>query len=399
MAAVQMPIIPAVGALIAAHPGTISLGQGVAYYGPPQAAVDRIGTFLATPDHDKYGPVQGLPLLVELIEAKLAAENGIGTSGRRVVVTAGANMAFLNALFAVTDPGDEVILNVPYYFNHEMAVRMLDCVPVLVDSDEQYQISVERIAGAVTPRTRAIVTVSPCNPSGAVYPREVLAAVNALARERGIYHVSDEAYENFVYGDAVHYSPASAPGAEAHTISIYSLSKAYGFASWRIGYMTVPEHLYTPILKAQDTNLICAALVSQHAAIGALEVGSEYCRGHVRTLAGVRRCVLDRLAELADIVTVPAADGALYLLLRVDTDLPPMRLIERLVAEHGVAAIPGPTFGLDEGCHLRVSYGALEPATVNVGMERLVRGLRAVVGVGAGRIRDELTTAPAAKVW
>ena len=102
-----------------------------------------------------------------------------------------------------------------------------------------------------------------------MYPEAALGAVNQLCREHGLYHISDEAYEYFTYGNARHFSPASMSGAEQYTISLYSLSKAYGFASWRVGYLVIPEALLPSLLKVQDTNLICPPLITQYAAIGA----------------------------------------------------------------------------------------------------------------------------------
>ena len=132
------------------------------------------------------------------------------------------------------------------------------------------------IERAITPRTRAVVTVSPNNPTGAVYPESTLRAVNTLCRDRGIFHIHDEAYEYFTYGGAGHFSPGSLPEAAGHTISLFSLSKAYGMASWRIGYMVIPEVLAEAVNKIQDTILICPPAVSQHAAIAALEVGRSF---------------------------------------------------------------------------------------------------------------------------
>lgn len=375
MANVQAPIIPIVGQWLNQCPGAISLGQGVAFYGPPQPALQRAQDFGAPLDVHKYGPAQGQPALLELIRAKLAAENGLDMQGRAVLVTAGANMAFLNALFAIADPGDEIILPVPYYFNQEMAVRMVGCTPVLVPTDGDYQLVTVSLQAAITPRTRAIVTVSPNNPSGAVYRREDLCAVNALCRQHGIYHICDEAYENFVYAQARHFSPGCLADAQGHTLSLYSLSKAYGFASWRIGYMVVPEHLYPALLKVQDTNLICATRIAQEAAVGALQVGSAYCRQYLTTLEQVRLRVLEALQALRHCCRIPATDGAFYLLLKVDTPMDAMTLAERLVREYGVAVIPGNAFGLHDGCYLRLSYGALQPATAEEGVQRLVRGI------------------------
>ncbi len=379
MERIQPPIIPIVGGLARATPGTISLGQGVAYYGPPPRAFDRVKEFLADQENHKYGPVQGLSPLIDLIKEKLRKENGMACAGRRVVVTAGANMGFVNALFAITDPGDEVILPLPYYFNQEMAIRMLNCTPVLVPTDANYQPKLERIRATLTDRTRAIVTISPNNPGGAVYPEALLRGINQLCRLHGIYHISDEAYENFTYGTVRHFSPGSIAGAEAHTISLYSLSKAYGFASWRIGYMVIPEHLYLSVLKAQDTNLICPPLISQYAAIGALEAGSSYCRERLQAIEEVRAVVLDELASLGSHCTLPAAEGAFYVLIKIATELGPMELVERLIQEHRVAVIPGTAFGLDRGCHLRISYGALDQSTATEGIKRFTRGLKAIL--------------------
>jgi aspartate/methionine/tyrosine aminotransferase len=379
--AVQSPIIPVIADLIRAHPGTISLGQGVVHYGPPPEAFAAIERFAAGPANHKYQPVAGIPALLDKITAKLAAENRIHVdAGQRVMVTAGGNLAFMNAVLAIADPGDEFILPTPYYFNQEMAVTMAGCRPVLVPTDADYQLDVDRMRAAITPRTRAIVTVSPNNPTGAVYPAATLRAVNALCAERGLFHIHDEAYEYFVYDGAEHFSPASVAGAGAHTISLFSLSKSYGFASWRIGWSVYPAALEAAMRKIQDTLLICPPVVSQFAAVGALTAGAGYVRGKLRGLADVRAVVRRELMALHDVCTVPPAQGAFYFLLRVRPALPSLALAERLIREHGVAVIPGSAFGVEAPCSLRVAYGALEKETATEGLRRLATGLRAVIG-------------------
>lgn len=380
MDSVQAPIIPTIGALVRATPGTISLGQGVVHYPPPREAIEAAARALAEPTTSQYNAAAGIPPLLERIAAKLAAENRIDVKrGSRIMVTAGGNMAFMHAVQAITRPGDEIIVNLPYYFNHEMAIRIADCVPVCVATDEAYHLRIDALRAAITERTRAIVTVTPSNPTGAVYTQEELRAVNALCRERGIYHVSDEAYEYFTYGGAHHFSPGSLPGAEAHTISLYSLSKAYGFAGWRVGYMAYPEHLEEALTKIQDTVLICPTIASQVAAAAALGIGRAYCEPYLRELAEVRQLVLTQLATLAPRVRVPLAEGAFYCFAKVDSPMDPMAVAERLIREHKVAVLPGMTFGID-GCYLRIAYGALQKATVAEGMGRLVRGLREIIG-------------------
>lgn len=376
MQSVQSPIIPVVGELIRSNPGTISLGQGVAYYGPPPEAIETIQTFLADPENHKYKLVQGIPELLEAIEHKLKIENNISLDGSRVVVTAGANMGFVNTILAITDPGDEIILQLPYYFNHEMAIVIADCKAVCVPTDDNYQLQPAAIAAAITKRTRAVVTISPNNPTGAVYRESDLQQVNEICRSNGIYHISDEAYEYFTYDDVRHFSPGSIAGAAEHTISLFSLSKAYGFASWRIGWMVIPEHLFMPIRKIQDTILICPPVISQWAAVGAMKAGRSYCRQKMHMTTEIRKICLDELAGIADLVTVPPANGAFYFLLRVHKNSNPMELVRQLIEKHKVAVIPGTTFGMQDKCYLRLAYGALQKDTAAEGIGRLVKGLK-----------------------
>ena len=380
MDGVQAPIVAVVGDLIRQVPGTISLGQGVVHFGPPPAALDVAREALANPDTHAYQDGAGNPALLGAIAHKLQRDNGIDLArGSRVVVTAGGNMAFQHAVLAITTPGDEVILPVPFYFNHEMAIQIAGCTPVRVMTDARYQLDVDAIAAAITPRTRAIVTVSPNNPTGAVYPEASLRAISRLCRERGLYHISDEVYEYFTYGGTRHVSPGAFENAHAYTISMFSLSKAYGFAGWRIGYMAYPEALEPAIAKVQDTILVCPPVISQAAAVAAMESGPAYCRRHLPALAEIRDIVGAELRALEPLCSVPPADGAFYCFIRVNADADPMTITERLIREHRVAVIPGTAFGINEGCYFRVAYGALQKETVAEGIGRLVGGLKTLL--------------------
>ena len=147
MQGVQSPIIPVVGELIKNSPGTISLGQGVVHYNPPPETIEFLPKFLAEPANNLYKSVEGIPPLLTALAGKLQAFNGIEINGENcIVVTAGSNMGFMNAILAITNPGDEIILNTPYYFNHEMAIAIAGCRPVLVATDENYQLRPEAIA-------------------------------------------------------------------------------------------------------------------------------------------------------------------------------------------------------------------------------------------------------------
>ena len=288
------------------------------HYGPPPEAFEAVAAFGGEPAEHHYRDAAGIPELHEGLRLKLSAENGIDVDdGEQVLfVTAGSNMAFYHMVLCACDPGDEVVVMSPFYFNHEMAIAMANCRAVLVPTDERYGLRVDAVEAAVTARTRMVVTISPNNPAGVVYDPEALAAVNDLCRRRGIYHVSDEAYEHFTYG-ARHLSPGSLPGSAGHTISLFSFSKSYGLANWRVGYAVAPRRLVRGLQKSQDTILICPPVVSQLAAAGALRAGPAWFRGYVDGLDRVRAMCLERLGELEPRCVVPEANGAFYLLARL----------------------------------------------------------------------------------
>jgi aspartate/methionine/tyrosine aminotransferase len=380
---VDLPIIPTIAQMVREHPGTISLGQGVVNYGPPAQALAAIGPMTADPVLQKYQAVSGLPALVSALRDKLARDNRIEPRGTELMVTAGSNMAFLNAVIAVADAGDEIVLPRPYYFNQEMAIRMVGCVPVFVDTTADFQLDVPALAAAIGPRTRAIVTVSPNNPTGAVYPEADLRAVNALCRERGLWHFSDEAYEWFTHDGATHFSPGSLPGACDHTLSFFSFSKTFGMASWRVGYVVYPESLSEAMNKVQDTNLICAPVVSQVVAAEAVRLGRESVRAHLEGLSDVRAQVHAALSELGGLVEFPRTRGAFYVLMKLPGVADALEFNRRMVREHRVATIPGFAFGLTDTRSAnwqRLSYGALDAATVREGVSRFVGAVRAWYG-------------------
>ena len=383
MEGVDTPIIPTIAAFVRNNPGTISLGQGVVNYGPPPQAIAALPSLMGDGSLHKYLGVSGHPGFIEAIHNKLAQENQIklGTDAM-VMVTAGSNMAFLNSVLAVADPGDEFILPMPFYFNQEMAIRMCGCIPVPVPTHSDWSLDVAAMAAAITPRTRAILTVSPNNPTGAVYSEASLRAVNALCAQHGLYHFSDEAYEYFTYEGAKHFSPASIPGAMKHTLSFFSMSKNYGMASWRVGYVIFPANLFDAMNKVQDTNLICAPMPSQLLALEALKLGRNWVEPKVKALSEVRQTVYKALEGLGELVQFPQTQGAFYVLMKLPGLAEGIKAIEfnRVMTEKfKVASIPGFAFGLtntQEANYQRLSYGALEAASVAEGVHRYVAAVK-----------------------
>jgi len=387
LAGVLEPVIPALGALLQQRPGALSLAQGLVNWGPPAAALAAATAAAGAPElvaaRDRYGPMQGDPLLLEAIRADLEGQHGLDLDGTALVATAGSNMAFNAIAQVILDPGDEVILPVPWYFNHWMAIQLAGGVPVAVEAG--WIPDPARLEAAITARTRAIVTVSPGNPSGVVVPEAVLTAINRLCARRGLFHISDEAYAAFVHDGIPHRSPGRAPGSGAHTVTLHSLSKAYGMAGWRLGHAAVPRQLLAGLAQVQDTVLICPPRPLQPAAAAALAAGPAWCAPRIAALAERRTLLIDAVAAARDrgvpveLAVVPG--GAFYALLRCESPLGDRQLVERLVLDHGVAVLPGASFGLvppPGEVMLRLSYGMLEPPQLARALERLCTGLAAL---------------------
>jgi aspartate/methionine/tyrosine aminotransferase len=386
MACVATPVIARVGELMRQCPGALSLAQGMVAWGPPSGVRQAVAAALLEDDPrvDRYGPVLGEAPLLEAVHRELSGRRGLDLEGSELLVSAGSNMAFSAIAQVLCDPGDEVLLPLPFYFNHAMAIRLAGGVPVAVEAG--LVPDPERLAAAITPRTRAIVTISPNNPSGVVMPPAVLETINALCAHLGLVHISDEAYADFIHGVVPHHSPASRSGSGSHTVSLFSLSKSYGMAGWRMGYAAVPRQLMDSLAKVQDTVLICPPQLSQRAALAALDAGPDWCRPRIEAL-GERRLQLIEAVRAARrgglaLDMLGPADGAFYALVRFPCPLEGDRLMERLVLEHGVAALPGESFGLPPSPGqrlLRLSYGMLNAVDLAEALRRLCNGIQSLV--------------------
>ena len=373
------PIIPIISELSKKNKDVISLAQGVVGYPPPKSLEKDINNFFQDANNHKYSLVQGNNHLLDAISNKLSRKNNIQAENYSVFVTAGSNMAFHSVILSICDPGDEIILLAPYYFNHEMAIRMANCKPVSVPTNEIFHIDIDAIEKAISKKTRAIVTISPNNPTGGVYCDVSLTKVNQICKENGIFHISDEAYEDFVYEDKKCFSPGSIENANTHTISLFSLSKSYGFAGWRIGYAVIPKILEKDMKKIQDTILICPPTISQYAAAYILNNGQSYVEEKKQALLDNRKIFMEKIADVKALKKTPIAEGAFYIFIELDSNLNDDNLAISLIEEHKVATIPGSAFGTSGSCYLRLSYGALSKDQAFNGMERLCSGLNSIL--------------------
>jgi aspartate/methionine/tyrosine aminotransferase len=356
----------------------VDLGQGVPFFGPPQQAIFAATEALHKESGSKYSPDSGFSSLRQAITRKLASENGVEPDPHRnIIVTTGANQAFVNAILCITRPGDHVLALSPYYFNHVMAIRLAGCKPVIVDTDRNYQPLVERIGEKITKRLKAVVLVSPNNPTGAVYPRNVVAEISTLCADNDVYLITDETYEHFVY-DHTEFAGALTLDKEIdHTISLFSFSKSYGMPGYRIGYTVFPAGIHSEMLKVQDALTICAPSPLQAAAEAAMKLGAAYPKQFIPRIEKVRRIFIERLTAL-DLVEMPVTNGSYYFLLRLNTKKSDWDIAKTLIEEYGVMTIPGTVFGTRYPA-LRLAYANVDESEAGMGISRLTKGLQEIL--------------------
>ena len=362
-------------------PGAISLAVGEPGFPTPPHIVEAACQAL----HDgytKYSPNPGYLDLREAIAERMEHVNGYRVDpGTEVFVTVGAMQALALTFMVGIDPGDEVLVTDPSYTNFDGTITLAGGRAVFVPTDPArgYLPHVEDVAAAITPRTRAILVNSPANPTGAVYPRDLLHAIAELAVRHDLLLVSDETYAALTYGDIRAVSPASFPGLRERTISIYSFSKEYAMTGWRIGYLTGPAAMLEVMAPVQEAMASCVNAATQRAALAALRGPQDGVEAMRRAYQRRRDLVVERLGRIPG-VRCPVPDGAFYAFPDVraithDTQ----RLAERLLFDHRVVVSPGEAFGPRSGGFLRLSYAASDTDLAE-GLTRLETGLTAARG-------------------
>ena len=341
-------------------PGAISLAVGEPGFPTPPHIVEAACQAL----HDgftKYSPNEGYLDLREAIAEKLQRVNGYRVDpASEVFVTVGAMEALALTFLVGIDPGDEVLITDPSYTNFEGQITLAGGRPVFVPTDPErgYLPHAEDVAAAVTPRTRAILVNSPSNPTGAVYPRDLLHAIAEIAVRHDLLLVSDETYGALTYGDIRSVSPASFPGLRDRTVSIYSFSKEYAMTGWRIGYLTGPAPMLRVMAVVQEQMASCVNAATQRAAIAAIR-GPQDCVETMRRAYQRRRdLVVERLGRIPG-VRCPCPDGAFYA-------FPDVRGVTSRHAEPGRAAALRPPGGRVAGRGVRPPLARLPPALLRL---------------------------------
>jgi aspartate/methionine/tyrosine aminotransferase len=378
--------------------GIFSLAQGVVYWEPPQSCQDALIDALKQPHNllHTYGPAQGIPELTQALEHKIAKENSL--TNHDVMVTVGANQAFVNCVLTCLCDQSKAVVFRPYYFNHVMALQMCcgddsvvvgpcsaDGIPDVAWLQETLQ----------TQRIDMVTIVNPGNPTGVSLSKEYLQPIVDLCEHHATWLVLDCTYEYFTT-PADHQPLATFPDAP-HVIHIFSFSKSYALAGYRCGYLVLHKNetttptttttssssssssLLTNMLKVQDTLPIGPPRISQIAALGALQAGQEWVRTQYGTLDESRQFILESLAPLPMIM---GGTGAMYVMAQLpktaDGDVrDDVEFCRQLVEEHGIAIIPGTFCGVPGW--IRVCYANLTPDVCQQAAQRLRNGIQRLI--------------------
>jgi len=319
----------------------------------------------------KYTPAAGTPELRQAISEKFSKDNGLEYKPSQIIVSNGAKQSCFNAIMAVCNPGDEVIIPSPYWLSYPEIVRLAGAEPVFVETTEEnaWKITAEQFEDAMTPRTKMIIINSPGNPTGSIYTRDELRAISEVAAEEDIYILSDEIYEKLTYDGAEHVSIASlTPEAYDLTITVNGFSKAYSMTGWRLGYLGAPEAIARAIDSMQSHSTSNACSFAQKGALAALK-GDQQCVVDMRDEFDIRRqYMFDRLTSIAG-VTAVKPQGAFYILANISgLGLKSQNFADRLLTKANVAVVPGIAFGDDRT--VRLSY-ATSLDVIKTGLDRI----------------------------
>ncbi len=371
-------------ALQAAGEDVVGFGAGEPDFSTPAAVVAAAAAACADPRNHKYTPTPGLPELRAAIAAKTLRDSGYAVELAQVLVTNGGKHAVYNVFQTLLDPGDEVLLPAPYWTTYPEAIKLADGVPVEVFAPEraQFRVTVEQLEAARTPRTKALVFVSPGNPTGAVYPREEIEAIGRWALEHGIWVVTDEIYEHLTYDDhEFHSMPVVVPELADTCVVLNGVAKTYAMTGWRVGWMIGPRDVIAAATNLQSHQTSNVADVSQRAALAAV-TGNLDAVVEMRVAFDRRGRLMHEMLVAIPGVTCLAPQGAFYCFpwfegvlgrqIGGHTPQTTLELCELVLDEARVAMVPGEAFGAPG--YARLSFALADDALVE-GVERLAKFL------------------------
>lgn len=360
-------------------PGLINLGSGTPDFSPPEFVFEAMQRALQ--EHKiQYTAWTGIPELRGAIAAKLKTENGVEVDpDSEIIVTSGAQEALMVTLMTLLDPDAEVLTPSPNYDEYSRDARILgsNLVPVATTPESNFTINVTDLEAAITPKTKAIIVVTPNNPTGTVLPEPVLGDIARLARERDLLVISDEIYEYYVFDDHKHISMASLPGMRDRTITINSFSKSFGMTGMRLGYIAAPAPFVEAMLPFHHAMMICANVVTQYGGLAVLSQPRNWFADILQEYDRRRQ----RWMQTLDAIPLPYAEpqGAYYVFIDIrPTGLTSAEFVKRAREEAKLVFQPGTIGG---GAGEGFIRGALTKASpeFDEGLDRFIRFVRGLL--------------------
>ena len=320
-----------------------------------EAAIKAIGD-----GETRYAaPSKGIRPLLEAIAAKMEQDNSARVDPMSdIIVTPGGKLALFLALKAMLDPGDEVLIPAPYWVSYPSITQMVGGVPVTVETSggDNYRLRLEHLRAHVTPRSKALIINSPCNPTGHMLSAEEIEAVATLALEEDLYIISDEIYEKLNFDGRPAVSLASIPDIADRVVVINGMSKAYAMTGWRLGWLAGPTELIGVAGKFNSQTATSAATFTQVAAVAAL-TGPQDCVEAMRQSYQARRDFIVEAFNSIPNMSHPAIEGAFYAFPKVDETSKSSEEVANIILDEAVVVgVPGSAFGVSKDAHIRFSF-------------------------------------------
>lgn len=367
--------------LKAAGEKVINFGVGEPDFNTPAHIVDAAKDALDK-GYTKYVAAAGLPALKKAICKKLKEDNGLDYEPSQIIVSNGAKHSIFNAIFAVINEGDEVLIPKPYWLTYPEVVKSCGGVPVFVMAKARhgYKVTAAQIENMITPHTKMLIFNSPCNPTGAVYTEKEIRDIADVCERYNLVVLADEIYEKLIYGGETHFSIANvSPELKERTIVINGVSKSYAMTGWRLGYLAAPANVAKAIASFQSHSTSNVNTMTQYAAIAALQGDDKPMKEMLKAFGRRREKMLEKLDEMKPLgLDYVKPDGAFYVMLLCDNLYGKtyrgvkirgsMDVADLLLTHEKVAATPGVCFGDDDA--VRLSY-ALSTADMLEGLERI----------------------------
>ncbi|XP_021771874.1 bifunctional aspartate aminotransferase and glutamate/aspartate-prephenate aminotransferase-like [Chenopodium quinoa] len=373
-------------ALVQAGVPVISLSTGEPDFNTP-SLIAQAGIRAIEENNTRYTPIAGTVELRKAICHKLKEENGISYNLDEILVSFGAKQSIFQAVFAVCSPGDEVIIPAPYWVSYPEIAKLAGATPLILQTNmvQNFLLDPKQLETMLSEKSRLLILCSPSNPTGSVYPRELLLEIaEIVARHPRLLVLSDEIYEHIIYAPAKHTSFAALPDMKKRTLTVNGFSKAFAMTGWRLGYLAGPKHFVAACGKIQSQSTSSASSISQAAAVAALgmgKAGGKEVANMVSAFKDRRDFLVNKLKDLQGVKTSDP-QGAFYLFIdfssyygsegRYGTIDGSESLCRYLLKKAQVALVPGDAFG-DDKC-IRISYAA-SLSTLQEAMQRIEKEL------------------------